>query len=63
MSISKFRKNRDFQDHTNKPTKPKRIKNHNDPSVSFSHGLLGDVNFDFAYLNSNGKRTKALIDY
>ena len=41
----------------------KKIKNHNDPSVSFSHGLLGDVNFDFAYLNSNGKRTKALIDY
>ena len=22
----------------------KKIKNHNDPSVSFSHGLLGDVN-------------------
>ena len=41
----------------------KKIKNHNDPSVSFTHGLLGDVNFDFCYLNGNGKRTKALIDY
>ena len=60
MSFSKGFYN---QNHSNKQTKPKRIKNHNDPSVSFTHGLLGDVNFDFAYLNSNGKRTKALIDY
>ena len=46
MSFSSFPRGGYNQNHTNKPTKPKRIKNHNDPSVSFTHGLLGDVNFD-----------------
>ena len=41
----------------------KKIKNKPNPSVSFSHGLLGDINFDFAYLNSNGERTEELVHY
>ena len=56
------------QNHTNKPNAGnkrswlKKIKQKPNPSVSFSHGLLGD-NFDFAYLNSNGERTEELVHY